>query len=261
MPSPFPGMDPWLENPARWPDFHLRLIATLGDMLMSKVRPRYVVRADERIYMSEDEGEESAILPDLAVLERPGQPPRAPVPGQRMAPVVVPTVMAIERRERFLTIRVPGAPEDEAVVTVIEILSPTNKRGESAEGRKAYLAKRRSVLMSPAHLVEIDLLRAGQRVPMARPLPAASYYVIVSREERRPRCDVFPIGQRDRLPVVPFPLKGDEFVELDLQELLSSVYERAGYDLDLDYGRDPIPPLDPEEAEWSRAVLRERAKP
>ncbi|MCO5169086.1 MAG: DUF4058 family protein [Planctomycetes bacterium] len=192
----------------------LRLISGLSDTLMELLRPRYVVRADERVYVSDEDA------------------------------------VRFEHREPFLSIFARGSAE---VVTVIEVLSPTNKRGDGSEGRRAYLAKRRQVLHSEAHLVEIDLLRAGQRVPMARPLPAADYVVIVSRAPLRPECDVFPSSLRDPLPTVPIPLLGDEAVEVDLQALLDSVYARAGYDLDVDYGREPVPPLSPEDAAWAAA--------
>lgn len=257
MRSPFPGMDPWLEHPARWPDVHLRLIAALGDELMARVRPRYVVRADERVYVDADP--EAWIAPDLSVLARSGAPeaPRVSPAGRAAVPVVVPTVVDPVLRERFLVVR---AADTHEVVTVIEVLSPTNKRGPGAAGRQAYLAKRREVLASPAHLVEIDLLRAGQRVPMRAALPDADYFVIVGRAERRPDCEVFATRLREPLPVVPIPLRQDEAVEVDLQALLDGVYERAGYDLDVDYRQEPVPPLEECDAAWARGLLAARGR-
>lgn len=258
MASPFPGMDPWLENPARWPDVHLRLIAALGDELMARVRPRYVVRADERVYVDADP--ETFIAPDLTVTARTSGPvePRTQPAGSARAPVVIPTVIDPVLRERFLVVR---AADTHEVVTVIELLSPTNKRGPGAAGRQAYLAKRREVLASPAHLVEIDLLRGGQRVPMRAPLPTGEYFVIVGRAARRPDCEVFPIGLRDRLPVIPIPLRGDEAAEIDLQALLDGVYSRAGYDLDVDYAQEPVPPLTPDDLRWARERVQAQGRP
>lgn len=261
MGSPFPGMDPYLEDRARWPDLHLRLIAGLGDRLMELLRPRYVVRADERVYVADDDDDDAGGRPDHAIVANPsahhgrGQAEGGP---SRAVPLSIPTVMGFERRERFLSILARGSSE---VVAVVEVLSPTNKRGDASEGQRAYLAKRRQVLHSSAHLVEIDLLRAGRRVPMARPLPRADFFVIVSRAERRPDCDVFPVGLRDRLPVIPVPLQGDEDVEVDLQALLDAVYERAGYDLDLDYSRPPVPPLRPEDETWAAALVQAHRSP
>ncbi|MCO5168840.1 MAG: DUF4058 family protein [Planctomycetes bacterium] len=249
MPSPFPGMDPYLEDPARWPDVHVTLVTALRDALMQRLRPRYVVRVEERVYVT-GEDEEELIRPDLAVLPRPpaAAPPQAST-GRVPVPVVVATVIAAEQRERFLEVRAPDSGE---VVTVIEVLSPTNKRGPRSAGRESYLAKRRAVLASPAHLVELDLLRAGARAPMAGPLPPGDYHVIVSHAERRPRCEVYPLSLRAALPVIPFPLRGEEAVEVDLQAVLEDVYARGGYDLDVDYDRPPVPPLAPDDAAWAR---------
>ncbi|MBX3466039.1 MAG: DUF4058 family protein [Planctomycetes bacterium] len=250
MPSPFPGMDPWLEDPQGWTGVHTRLVTVLGDALVAALKPRYEVRIEERIYVDHDPPE--PMRADVALTEgtRRGRPQAAQ--GTSASPVIVPTVMGEEIRERFLTI----CSRDGEVVTVIEVLSPTNKRAKGSDGRQEYLAKRERVLRSTAHLVEIDLLRAGERVPMARPLPPASYYVVVSRAQRRPRCEVYPIQLRDRLPPVAVPLLGDEEVEVDLQTILDTVYDRAGYDAYLDHGRPlPPPPLDPDDEAWMREAL------
>ena len=114
------------------------------------------------------------------------------------------------------------------VVTIIEVLSPANKRANS-DGRREYLAKRAMILRSSAHLVEIDLLRGGERLPMAEPLPSVDYDVIVSRAPRRPMADVWPTTLRQPLPTVPIPLAGeDPEVPLDLQAIFHAVHERAG---------------------------------
>lgn len=251
MPSPFPGMDPWLEEPDRWPAVHTRLITTLGDTLVAALKPRYVVVIEERVYIDHDPPE--VMRADVALTEGSRAPRHSPSKGtSAVVPVLVPTVMAERVHEPLLTIR----SRDEEVVTVIEVLSPTNKRSRESEGRQEYLAKRERVLRSTAHLVEIDLLRGGERVPMRRPLPPASYYVIVSRAERRPQCEVYPIQLRDRLPAVTLPLLGDETVRVDLQPILDTLYDRAGYDASLDHDRPPVPPLDPEELAWARGVLK-----
>jgi len=246
-------MDPYLEDPARWPDVHLSLIAELRAELNARLRPRFVVRAEERVYVAAaGEETEPPVRPDLTVLARPGAdgPVEGPTgSGRAASPVVIPTVVDEERRERYLVVR---AADSGTVVTVIEVLSPTNKRGPGSAGRRAYVAKRREVLASEAHLVEVDLLREGARVPMAAPLPGADYFVIVSRAERRPACEVYPVALRDPLPVVAVPLTPDEDVEVDLQAMLARAYERGGYDLDVDYRRDPVPPLGGDDAAWAR---------
>jgi hypothetical protein len=152
-----------------------------------------------------------------------------------------------------LTVEIRDAANRQ-LVTAIEVLSLTNKRGE---GREEYLFKRRRILLSTAHLIEIDLLRQGQRVPMREPLPAAPYFVYLSRAEHRPMTDVFPIASSDPLPVVPVPLLGDDpDVPLDLQAALGNIYDLLGYDLAIDYSRPPETPVPQEQEAWLESVLR-----
>lgn len=245
MPSPFPGMDPWLEHPGRWPDVDGMLVTTLREALGRAVRPRYVVTMDERVYV-DDEPEAELMRPDVAVR---GSGPGAPSGTTTSTPVVVPTVLDAEVRERFLEVRDADSRE---VVTAIEVLSPTNKRGPASEGRQQYLEKRRRVLRSATHLVEIDLLRGGDRVPMRRPLPPGDYHVVVSRASRRPDCEVYPVALRERLPIVAIPLRGDESAPLDLQAVVETAYDRAGYDLIVDYAAEPSPPLGAADRAWAR---------
>jgi hypothetical protein len=140
------------------------------------------------------------------------------------------------------------------LVTAIEVLSPTNKRGD---GRQEYLAKRRRILLSTAHLLEIDLLRQGQRVPMQKPLPAAPYFIFLSRAEKRPLTEIWPISLKEPLPVVPIPLlPADADVVLDMQQVFTMTYELLGYDLALDYTKPPDIPLPKAEVAWAETLLR-----
>jgi hypothetical protein len=140
------------------------------------------------------------------------------------------------------------------LVTAVEVLSPTNKRGD---GRQEYLAKRRRILLSTAHLLEIDLLRQGQRVPMQRPLPPAPYFIFLSRAEKRPLTEIWPISLKEPLPVVPIPLlPEDADVALDVQQVFTTTYDLLGYDLALDYTQPPEIPLLKEDAAWAEARLR-----
>ena len=157
------------------------------------------------------------------------------------------------RRRRNLIINY----ETEHLVTAIEILSFANKR----PGHAAYLTyrrKRRAILASTAHLLEIDLLRAGERSPLAEPLPEAPYFIILSRAERRPVAEVWPLRLQEPLPILPVPLlPPDPDVPLDLGHALSTIYDRSGYDLRIDYTqRPPAPTLSAEDGAWLEAHLR-----
>jgi hypothetical protein len=247
-------MDPYLESPAVWPDFHSAFINALREHLVPLVRPRYSVRIEERVYLEFEPGTRKApVRPDLTIADRGGRSPgRASSAVATAIPVKVAVVLPEESREVFLVVRDLAR---EQVVTVIELLSPANKRSPSA-GREVYLEKRNAVLKSPAHLVELDLLRAGARMPMRDPLPAGQYHVVVSRRERRPECDVYSWSLRDRLPAVPVPLaEGDPDVRIDLQAVVDAVYERAGYDYTVDYSGAPAPPLAAGDEEWARERL------
>src|SRR5262249_55366636 len=139
------------------------------------------------------------------------------------------------------------------IVTVIETLSPANKRG-SSDGREQYLAKRQEILQSRTNLVEFDLLRGGKRLPVVG-MPAGDYFAIVSRGHRRPRVDVFPWSLRQALPTIPIPLKKDEpAVALVLQQSLATVYDRARYQLSLRYNAKLSVPLSEPDAQWMREL-------
>jgi hypothetical protein len=137
------------------------------------------------------------------------------------------------------------------LVTVIELLSPTNKR--PSDDRERYLAKRAALLASDAHFVEIDLLRGWPRMPFDEP-PTGDYCVLVSRVEERPRAGFWPIGLRERLPVIPIPLQAPHAdAQLDLQAILHRVYDAAYY-RDYIYDGSPWPPLGEEDAAWARSI-------
>ena len=258
MPSPFPGMDPYLEAPWRWQGVHARLIADLQETLNRLVRPKYVTQIEERVYVSQedDPGRETRI-PDVRVMVSPK--PReslAPIPESHVAvaePIITTTVLEEEIHEPCLRIL---DVHDRSVVTVIEVLSPTNKVLGS-EGRKSYHEKRVEILNSPCHLVEIDLLRKGARFLRSDFLLQADYHVHVSKAEQRPKGMLWAIRLTQRLPVIKIPLRGnDPDVPLDLQSVFEMGYDRAAYDAATDYAKDPEPPLPPEYRQWAEELLR-----
>ena len=267
MPSPFPGMDPYLEDPDLWPDVHANLIPQVQAQLNRQIRPNYVARIEQRVFVSdESDASRDVIIPDVRVVTGGprGRRRGALVPAaaaesagvQTIEPVDVTTDVDEEVRQSF--IRVTDV-RDRSVVAVIEILSPTNKVPGS-EGRESYQEKRREVMASPAHWIEIDLLRSGTGVFVPEPLPPHDYLVHVSRAGRagrRRRAKVWPIPLDRRLPTIPVPLRGsDPDAMVDLQNVLDRAYEQGAYDVDVDYAVDPTPPVADERAEWVRAIAR-----
>lgn len=255
MPSPFPGMDPYLEGRNIWPDVHHRLITTIGDALASQVAPRYYVRIEQRTYIVEVDGEERIARPDVAVIAAPSE---TGPPGEGGAAIAVAGVAQTVTLPRFEEIRqgyleIRDAQTHE-VITVVELLSPSNK--VSGEGRKEYEAKRRQVLCTLTNLVEIDLLRAGEPLAM-RPLTKSDYRVLVRAGWEGFRARLYAFGVRQPIPEVPVPLRyGEKEARLALGRLLSEIYDRARYDLSVDYRQPPEPPLSPEDAPWADELLR-----
>jgi hypothetical protein len=259
MRSPFPGMDPYLEAPRRWLEFHNHLAAEICAVLNRTLEPRYVASLTSSIaYQAVEITPPRVIQPDLAVLRSTtaqeeassGLATLAPMPVESSIPWEVP--LALYRVE-ILTI------EEEELVTVIEILSPSNKR-RGHEDCREYQRKRRDLCRSSAHLMEIDLLRGGERPPLEEPVPDAPYYVLVSRAEQRPRVRVWPMQLPDPLPTVPVPVQEpDPDVPLDLQAALTSAYERGAFARKIDYQRPPPPPpLPAEVSAWVESVLHRR---
>jgi hypothetical protein len=256
MPSPFPGMDPFIEGQV-WEDFHHEFISDLRALLLPSVRPRYAVRVEHRIYVEYQPGEpDHFIRSDVSVIEEHRRLSSTRTGGAATAIAVEPITLTLpmpeRRRTAFLTVRDRATME---VVTVVEVLSPVNKRPRSA-GRRKYLRKRGDVLESTAHLVEVDLLRGGARLPMVETLPPAHYYAFVSREQHRPKAGVYAWSLNESLPAIPIPLaEGDQEVLLNLQEAFTAAYDRAGYDYSIDYHRPVEPSLDEADAAWVREVV------
>ena len=247
MKSKFPGMDPFLEA-QEWEDFHTTFNTVLREHLGPTLEPEYLVRIERRIYVEavgvEPESMRRADIAIVAVDSGSATGHRSHGAGSITAECELP--MPIERQETYLVIR---DRESMKVVTVIEVLSPSNKR-RNGDGRREYLTKRVEILSSPTHLVELDLLRGGMRLPVVGALPPGDYYAIVSRVQRRPRCEVYAWTLRDSLPPIPIPLKpGDDDAIVPLQEVFDTVYQRARYDLSIKYDATLDPPLNESELE------------
>jgi len=208
MPSPFPGMNPFLEHPDVWSTFHTGILAAMADRLSAQVRPDYLVHMEAHLI----------------------------------------------ERQRYLEIR---DRRNRELMAVVELLSPVNKK--SGPDRAQYLTKRSEILASPAHLVEIDLLRCGLAMP-DHDRPSSTYGVMVSRSEERPAADFWPIELRQPLPTIPVPLRpANSYASLELQELLHQVYDRGTYVEEI-YEQEAEPPLDPADLDWAEHLLSQ-AKP
>ncbi len=249
MPSPFPGMDPFIEQ-QEWEDFHQRFNNLLADLLAPSVEPRYIARVERRVYVeSPPPNDLPARWADVAVmLVDHGGGGLATAEATDLATATEECVlpMPVERRETYLVIR---ERETQEVITIIETLSPANKR--AGTGRREYLSKRETVLQSETHLIELDLLRGGLRLPTMTPQPRADYYAILSRSHLRPRATLMHWTLRDPLPTILVPLKReDPDVRLDLQAALTTVYDRARYNLSLNYRAEMTPPFDERDRAW-----------
>lgn len=254
MPTTFPGMDPYLERPSLWPDVHNSLIAALRDALTPILRPRYYVAIEERTYLAEPEDLVFIGRPDAAVIGRGTPGPEPPGADAGACVLAVEVLLPDRLRETYLEVREAHGGD---VVTALEILSPTNKR--PGEGRRLYEEKRLLLLGTRTHLVEIDLLRFGEPMPLRGNGRAAHYRFLISRSHRRPRAELYVFGVRQPIPIFPLPLRpGDEEPLLDLKALLHDLYDRAAYDLRVDYTREPEPPLDEPDSAWADSLLREQ---
>ena len=255
MPSPFPGMDPFLES-QEWEDFHTTFMTVVREVLSPAIEPQYTARVERRIYVEHPlpyEDDDRYVISDVAVLNRGNGGFQSQAAGVAVAEAVECVIpMPQERRETYLLIRERETLE---VITVIEVLSPANKR-RGGNGRRVYLRKRDEVLSSETHLVELDLLRGGERLPMVTPLPPGDYYATISRRMKRPRVRVTAWTLREPLPTIPIPLKEEDGdVPLDLGKVFATVYDRAHYHLTLNYAALLDPPLSNDDAAWFRELM------
>jgi hypothetical protein len=271
MPSPFPGMDPYLESPDWFPDLHHGLIYLIKESLQHSLPESYSAQSDQRIWM---EYSLRHIEPDVEVVRstrkrrKQGRGGVAVAEPRAAGPLVV-SVETIEDgpfEEAFIEIRRRRGKEVQLVAS-LEILSLSNKRIGNP-GRAKYLAKQREVLDSPVHLIEIDLLRSGTyTVAVPSDLIKAKagpfdYLVSIRRFDRPKEFLVYPISLPQRLPEIAIPLlPGDPEVPLDLQAIFDRAYDGGPYGREIEYGKDPIRPrLSSEQAEWAAAVLKPRGR-
>ncbi|SFI75338.1 DUF4058 family protein [Planctomicrobium piriforme] len=256
MPGPFPGMDPWLENRRVWKGFHDALVVKTIEVLQpGLVQAGYYIEIGDRVWISEDDRE---LWPDNLILRKSDTAsdsgPAAAVADQ---PVRL-RKQEDEMREIFAEVY---TLEHQELVTVLEFLSPTNKR--RGKGRNLYLRKQKELRSTAVHLVEIDLLRGGTYTIDAPQVLVAElkpwdYLVNIARRGGRD-YEIYPVRFRSRLPRIAIPLKtGDQDTVLDLQQLVDWAYGIGAYESRLDYRRDPVPPLNPDDAAWADEILKSK---
>jgi hypothetical protein len=265
MPSPFPGIDPYLESPLYWQDLHERFLPYAAEMLQPQLPPRYRARIGERVIL---EAVERIIIPDLTVVHRPTlRDTGEQTPGSATgvaAEVDAPTIFSAfsdDRREAFVEIidRV-----GQRVITVIELLSPTNKT--PGAGREQYVQKQHEVLQSSTNLVEIDLLHGGAHtvaVPRANLVRHEPFHGLVSvwRAVQPLQYEVYFVRLQDRLPRLSIPLlPEDPDVALDLPAIFTRCYDAARYDLDLDYTQLPPVALSCPDLTWLEGWLQDKGR-
>lgn len=266
MQSPFPGMDPYLEAQGLWEGFHNRLIAKIDEALAPLLPRGYLIDTAVRSYivLLDEEGKEEVLAkPDVAVTKAAAKKPRKGKGGVATAEpdeaesVVMQAFSAEKFEETFVEIY--AQREERILVTSIEVLSPSNKRPNTA-GWREYERKRQALLLGRANFIEIDLLRGGHKMPMLTPWPDSPYTLLVSRAERTPYCRVWRAHFKRRLPLLPVPLLDpDPDLTLDLQPLVDGIYALGRYDEQLDYTRPLVPALSDEEAVCVQEFLKERA--
>lgn len=240
-------MNPFLESNELWSEFHSRMIVAIADALSETLSQDYRVAVEKRVYLSQ--GEETILIgiPDVSITDAPQL--AAGSVAVAVEPVVVEIPLAEEVTERYLEIKEVATGR---VVTVIELLSPKNKR--SGEGRDAYLQKRQRIMMSQTHLVEIDLLRSGVSLPMVGG-SKSDYRILISQSSRRPKADLYAFGLRQQIPSISVPLVERSSVLLDLQLLLHQIYDRARFQMAIDYQKIPPPQLSETDQVWVLNLL------
>jgi hypothetical protein len=251
-------MDPYIESPRIWSDFHSGLADEIRAVLNRQIRPNYFAAMTPYVTYETIEVTQKKIYgmyPDVGVWKRSPFTSGGVAVADIVESMPVESAVSLEFPLELFSVEI-RTTGDEVLITSIEILSPVNKqRGHDAH--LDYLRKRRDLLRSAAHLVEIDLLRGGVRPPLQQAVPLAPYYVMLSRATQRPHVAVWPIALTARLPVLPIPLlEPDPDVLLDLGAVVASVYERGGYDARIDY-RTPVPPpaLAEQETAWVEQLL------
>jgi hypothetical protein len=249
-------MDPYLEDPAIWSDFHGTFLMTIRAALNKELPIHYVARWDRYVWVDEPDSGAPRVIgrPDVFIADATGPREGTEQLAVLAAPATVTLPVVEPKGKPYLKII---DTRGHRLVTVIELLSPANK--SAGKDREAYLAKREDYFRAKINLVEMDLLRSGQRPPVAGPLPSAHYYIVVSRAIDYPRAGVWPLSVRDPLPPIPIPLAPeDPQVQIPLRPCLDRAYDEGRFGEEINYNHPPVPPLSEPDATWAHELLARR---
>jgi len=256
MPSPFPGMNPYFEQPGSWRGIHSTFLVHLQAQIAPRVQPKYFTKIEETLYVdrAREERRRPFAIADIGIAKnsdtaRSGTALAVARPVQARLPKVT------KRPGKRLSI---FNRANRRLVTVIEVLSPSNK--DPKRDRRQYLLKREELLSSDVNLVEIDLLRGGRKMPLQN-APPDTYSIVVSRASDRPDVDLWSFTLREPIPRFPLPLAdGDPEPMLDLKQVVDQAYDSAVLELGL-YEEEPQPPLSPADLKWAKGILRNAGVP
>lgn len=252
--SPFPGMDPYLEARGIWSDVHSNLMNIFREQLPPLLAPKYTAELETEIVIDQilptEDAYPKGYRPDVSVIEQSGiTAPSGGAGAIATAPLELawPTVEEVH----LVSLKIRHRAEHD-IVTAIELLSPINKR--TGRPRQKYLRKRLDYPEAEIKLIELDLLRKYKRMPFEQKAPQSAYLVVSPKN--RVRFHAWPLKLTDRLPTIPIPLRRPDLpVLLDIQLALNTAYQRARYDLRIDYSRLPKPPLTESEIAWLKQLL------
>jgi hypothetical protein len=254
--TPFPGMDPYLEDPGIWPDFHITLIVAMRAELNASLPAGYVASADRHVWIEDPEDQiDKWRDSDVFVSKEQLKTKRTRTKGK--VAVVEPRTIYLPAQDRkgkpFLKIT---DSLDRRVITVVELLSPSNKT--PGDDRNSYLEKREEYLSSGVNLIEVNLLRKGKTPPLGDEPPLADYYILACRAKDLPRAEIWPFSVREVFPDFSLPLRSGEQIAMNLRPCVDRAYREARYDREIDYSQPPVPALAKETAAWARELLQRK---
>lgn len=258
MPSPFPGMNPYFEAPEIWEDFHQNLATEIQIQLIPQLRPKYYAALVPRVTYEEViiQQDPRDAKPDVGVWRREPLSELAQAPIAVLPPPPIMEIIAEEVPVKLWTVEIREAGLG-TLVTSIEILSPVNKRANH-EAYMAHQRKRTALMRAGVNLLEIELLRTGHRWSLPdKELPDAPYFVFLWRVLSPKRLGIWPLNLREPIPLLSVPLREpDPDVPLDLTLAIQTIYDRAGYDMRIDYRQPPPKPaFSEEDMQWIQEIV------